>query len=57
MFGIVAVIGGVYSLRRRAWGLALTGSILYLFLVWFLGIPALIFLAMGRNEFERRARL
>ena len=26
--GIVALIGGIYAMRRRAWGFALTGAIL-----------------------------
>jgi len=54
ILGIVAIIGGVYALRRRIWGLALTGSICALFhpLTWFLGIAAIIFVAMGKREFE-----
>ena len=29
--GIIAIIGGIYSLKRRGWGLALAGSICALF--------------------------
>jgi len=27
VFGIIAIVGGIYALRRRIWGLALAGSI------------------------------
>ncbi len=49
--GIVALIGGIYAMRRRAWGFALTGAICALFPVVPLGILAIIFVAMGRKEF------
>ena len=52
IIGIVAIVGGIYALKRRIWGLALAGSICSLICVWFLGIPAIIFVAMGKNEFE-----
>ena len=52
VLGIVAIIGGIYALRRRIWWLALVGSICSLICVWFLGIPAIIFVAMGKGEFE-----
>ena len=51
ILGIVAIVGGVYAMRRRKWGLALAGTICSLFTVWFLGIPAIIFVIMGKNEF------
>jgi hypothetical protein len=51
--GITAIIGGVCALRRRIWGLALAGTICSLFPVWFLGIPAIIFVVLGKGEFEK----
>ena len=51
VFGIIAIVGGVYSLRRRIWGLALAGSIFALICVFFLGIPAIIFVAQAKKEF------
>ena len=47
---IIAIVGGVFALRRRLWGLALAGAICAL-CVWILGIPAIIFIAMGKKEF------
>jgi hypothetical protein len=49
--GIVALIGGIVTLRRRAWGFALTGAILALFPIVPLGVLAIIFVFMGRREF------
>lgn len=52
IIGIVAIVGGIYALRRRIWGLALAGAICALIGPWFLGIPAIIFVILGKNEFE-----
>jgi len=52
ILGIVAIVGGIYALKRRIWGLALAGSICALIGPWFLGIPAIIFVVMGKDEFE-----
>jgi len=38
-------------LKRRIWGLALAGSICSL-IVWFLGIPAIVFTALGKKHFK-----
>jgi ABC-type Co2+ transport system permease subunit len=52
VLGIVAIVGGIYALRRKIWGLALAGCICALVGPWFLGIPAIIFVCMGKGEFE-----
>jgi len=49
--GIVAIIGGIFALRRRIWGLALAGAILACFCFLPLGILGIIFVAMGKKEF------
>ena len=52
--GIIAIVGGIFALRRRIWGLALAGAIcatLSLF-TFYLGILAIIFTAMARKEFS-----
>ena len=49
IIGIVAVVGGLCALKRRAWGLALAGSICS---IWcWVGIPAIIFIALSKQEF------
>jgi len=50
--GAVAITGGVYALKRRRWALALAGSICAMLTVTVLGIPALIFVVLGKEEFE-----
>jgi len=50
-FGIVALVGGIQAIRRRAWGLALAGSILALPSAVLLGILSIIFVSMGKKEF------
>jgi hypothetical protein len=53
IFGIIAIVGGIYALRRRIWGLALAGSICALIGPWFLlGILAIIFVSLGKREFK-----
>ena len=49
--GIIALIGGIVTLRRKAWGFALTGAICALFPIVPLGVLAIIFVSMGRKEF------
>jgi hypothetical protein len=51
--GIIAIVGGSAALRRRVWGLALAGSICALLPPWtILGILAIIFVSLGKGEFE-----
>ncbi len=53
ILGIIAIVGGSYALRRKIWGLALAGSICALFGPWaILGILAIIFVSLGKGEFE-----
>lgn len=52
VLGIVAIVGGIYALRRKVWGLALAGSICALSGCSLFGILAIIFVAMGKDEFE-----
>jgi hypothetical protein len=50
ILGIVAIVGGVSAIRRKKFGLSLAGAICALPSV-ILGIPAVIFVAMGKREF------
>ncbi len=52
--GIVAIVGGIFALQRRVWGMALAGAICAL--IWpmtILGILAIIFVAMSKKEFAQ----
>ena len=50
--GIVAVICGIFTLRRKFWGLALAGTILATICSTLLGILAIIFVSMSKKEFS-----
>lgn len=54
LLGILAIIGGIFALRRKVWGLALAGAIASLFSPYMilLAIAAIVFVALSKNEFE-----
>jgi len=52
ILGVFAIIGGAYSIKRTFWGLALAGAICALSGYFILGLLAIIFVSMGRSEFE-----
>ena len=52
ILGIVALIGGIYALRRKMWGMALAGSIAAFLPSSILGVVAIIFVAISKNEFK-----
>ncbi len=52
LIDILAIVGGVFALRRQNWGVALAGSIAALFCSFFLGVAALVFVIMGKGEFK-----
>jgi uncharacterized membrane protein HdeD (DUF308 family) len=50
--GIVAIIGGIFALRRKVWGLVLAGAIVSCInYSSILGIPALVFIILSRKQF------
>ena len=52
ILGIVAIVGGIYAIRRKVWGMALAGAICALFSVFgVLGILSIIFVSLSRKEF------
>jgi hypothetical protein len=56
ILGIIAIVGGVYALRREVWGLALAGAIcafIPIIAPWnILGLLAIIFVSLGKREFK-----
>ena len=50
VLGIIALAGGISSIRRKSFGLSLAGAVCALPLV-FVGILAVIFVALGKREF------
>ena len=53
VIGILAILGGVFGLRVKNWGLALAGSIGAVITGRLLGVVALIFIALGRKDFQK----
>lgn len=52
VLGIIAIVGGIFAIRRKIWGLALAGAICALFPPGVLGILAISFLAISKREFS-----
>ena len=59
LLAVVAIVGGIFAIRKRRWGLALAGSICAIFAGvplylagLFLGIPAVVFTALGKEHFK-----
>jgi hypothetical protein len=51
LLGILSIVGGIYSLKKKMWGLALAGAIAGIFVFLPTGIAAVIYTAMGHREF------
>ena len=56
VFGILALIGGIYALQRKSWGMALAGSIAAVLPFSFLGIASLVLTALSKDEFQQAQR-
>jgi hypothetical protein len=55
VLGIISIVGGIFALRRRVWGMALAGAICALFPppIAVLGILAIVFVALSQEEFAK----
>ena len=49
--GVIAVIGGIYTLQRKYWAMSLTGAIFAFLPFNLLGLASIILLALSRREF------
>jgi uncharacterized membrane protein HdeD (DUF308 family) len=50
--GVLAIVGGIFALRRRSWVMALIGSIALVVTSSLPGVAALVLTVMARDEFE-----
>jgi hypothetical protein len=50
--GALAIVGGVFALKKKYWGWALAGSIAGSITFFLCGIPAVIFVSLGKSEFS-----
>jgi hypothetical protein len=49
--GVTAIIGGIFAIQRKYYGMALTGAIAALFPAAIFGLGAIVFTAISRDEF------
>jgi hypothetical protein len=54
LIGALGIVGGVFALRKRHWGVALAGAIAGAVTFFPCGIPAIIFVTLGKPEFSAR---
>ncbi len=53
VLGIIAIVGGIFALQRKTWGLALVGAICALAPpLSILGVLSIIFVTIGKDEFD-----
>lgn len=52
IFGVIALIGGLFSVQRKQWGWTIAGSIAAILVVLPLGIASTILAALSKIEFE-----
>lgn len=51
LIGVLAIVGGIFALKRKHWGWALAGAIAGNVVFSPCGIPGLIFVCLGKEEF------
>jgi hypothetical protein len=51
VLGVLAIVGGVYTIQRRNFGLSLAGAIAALLPFNLLGLASVILIALARKEF------
>jgi hypothetical protein len=52
-FGVLAIIGGCFAIKRKHWGWALAGAITGALIFFPTGVAAIIFIALGQSEFDQ----
>ena len=57
LLDVLAIIGGIFALKRRHWGVCLAGAIAAVFSSFFLGVVALIFIITGKNAWQQTTSL
>jgi len=55
--GTVALIGGVYAVQDKKWGLALAGSIAAIFPLFVFGIASIVLMALSKEYFDRQTTI
>lgn len=55
LMGALGIVGGVFALHKKHWGWALAGAIASTLTFFPCGIPAIIFVSLGKPEFQSTA--
>jgi hypothetical protein len=50
---VMSIIGGVFALKKKRWGIALAGSICSVIAFIPCGVAALIFFILGKDDFQQ----
>ena len=53
VFSALPLLGGIYSIQRKNWPWALTGSIITILSSTIIGVVSTVLIALSRNEFEK----
>ncbi len=51
IIALLAIVGGIFAIMRKRWRWSLTGSIAAALSFIFLGIPAIVLIALSKDEF------
>ena len=52
ILGILAIVGGVYAIQNKYWGLALAAAIASVFTFFPCGVAAIVIIALAKSEFK-----
>ena len=55
LLGALSIAGGVCAIKKKAWGLALAGAIASSMSFYYVGIAAVVLVAMAQPEFNKPA--
>jgi len=50
--GVLALVGGIFALQKKSWGLVLAGSIASIISFFVLGVLAIVFTVIAKDEFD-----
>ncbi|MBN2323185.1 MAG: hypothetical protein JXQ30_05580 [Spirochaetes bacterium] len=50
--GVVSLVGGIFALQKKSWGLLLAGSIASVISFFVLGVLAIVFTVIAKDEFD-----
>jgi hypothetical protein len=54
LFSVGATIAGLFAVKKKRWNFALVGAIFSMIILFFFGIPALVFITKAKAEFDKK---